>query len=339
MRTQYLAEDQTMVQPKLPVLSKRSRRWPNVWQVFRVVLAGVALIAPAFVFAVQDPAENPTAACSREHLKNVASVGQLVFKSYKNDYDGSCLEVIQDAKVIFRRTIDSPQGYTLGQAANKEWKVPAIANGTDITGRGHPNMIVSFYTGGAHCCTFHYIFELKPEFKLLATLNAADTWPAYFADLDNNHRYYYLAADWTFAYWCGAFAGSPNHSIILRYVNDSKGAGFHLAMDKMQTPAPSPKEWQKALRNVRSELRLKRDNMYNELPTYLWQEVLKLIYTGHSDLAWKFLEEAGPEAQQAEYPDLADFCSQLKTSPYWSDLAATLKNTPPACANAKPQHR
>jgi hypothetical protein len=39
-------------------------------------------------------------------------------------------------------------------------------------------------------------------------------------------------------------------------------------------------------------------------------------------------------AQQGNYPDLASFCSTLKTSPYWPDLAPTLKNTPPACANA-----
>ena len=313
--------------------------WPNVMQVLRVALAGMVLIAPAFVFAVQNPAENPTAACSQEHLKDTTRVGRFVFKSYKSDNDGSCLQVALDGKVIFRRTLDSPQGYTLGQPANKKGKVPAIANGTDITGRGHPNVIVSLFTGGAHCCTVHYVFELAPDFKLLATLNAADTWPAYFADLDHNQHYYYLAEDWTFAYWYGPFAGSPYHSVVLYYVNDSKGGSFHLAIDKMQTPAPSPKEWQKALREVRHELLLERDNMANALPSYLWQEILGLIYTGHSDLAWKFLEEAGPEAQQGHYPDLADFCSQLKTSPYWPDLAPTLKNTPPACANAKSQHR
>lgn len=276
------------------------------------------------------------AACSREHLKETAKVEQFVFKSYESEDDGSCLQVIRDGKVIFRRTNNSRDGYTLGQPADKEWKVPAIANGTDITGRGHPDMIVSLFTGGAHCCTFHYVFELEPEFKLLATLDAKDTDTAYFADLDRNQRYYYLAEDWTFAYWPGSFAGSPNHSVVLHYVGDSNAGGFHLAIDKMQTPAPTNEEWNNALGDVRGELQLDGKNMANALETDLWQEVLGLVYTGHSDLAWKFLDEVGPMAQQGNHPDLAAFCSILKASPYWPDLAPTLKNTPPACANAKP---
>ncbi len=243
---------------------------------------------------------------------------------------------MQNGKVTFRRTLGNDGHYALGQPADKEWKVPPIVNGTDITGRGHPDMIVYFYTGGAHCCLMHYIFELEPQFKLLATLDARDTWPAYFADLDKNHHYYYMAEDWTFAYWWMSFAGSPFHSVVLHYVDDSKGGGFHLAIDKMQAPAPTTEEWQKVLRDVRQELRLELQNIFNSLPNVLWQEVLDLIYTGHSDLAWKFLDEVGPGAQQGSYPDLAAFCSKLKSSPYWPDLAPTLQNPPPACANAKP---
>ena len=295
----------------------------------------MALLAPAVV-AAQFPADDPATACSREHLKDSVKVGQFVFRSYKNTADGdACLQVLHDGRIIFRRTLGNDGHYTLGQPADKKWKVPAIANGTDITGRGHPDMIVSFYTGGAHCCLLHYVFELEPEFRLLATLDARDSWPAYFADLDHDQHYYYLAEDWTFAYWWMSFAGSPYHSIVLHYADDSKGGGFHLAMDKMQAPAPTQVEWQTALGDMRGKLQLDKEKMFNDLPDVLWQEVLGLIYTGHSDLAWKFLDEVGPRAQQGNYPDLASFCSTLKTSPYWPDLAPTLKNTPPACANAR----
>lgn len=76
--------------------------------------------------------------------------------------------------------------------------------------------------------------------------------------------------------------------------------------------------------------------MVNFLPQDLWQEILDLLYTGHSDLAWKFLAEVGRKAQQNPYPDLADFCSTLKTSPYWSELEPTLKDVPKQCAAAEP---
>jgi hypothetical protein len=291
------------------------------------ILASVPLFAQ---FAVK----NPATVCAREHQKDAARVGQFVFRTYLSK-DGACLQVFRGDNVIFRRTIDSPQGYTLGQSANKRDQVPAIANGTDITGRGRPNMITSFYTGGAHCCLTHYVFELEPEFKLVATLDARDTWPAYFADLDGNHRYYYLAEDWTFAYRYGSFAGSPVHSVVLRFADDSKGGGYHLALDKMQRTAPTPAEWKKALGRVRDEQHLEDTNMANNLRSVLWQEVLDLIYTGHSDLAWKFLDEVGSKAQQGNN-DLEGFCSTLKASPYWLDLEKAIQTVPPACANAKP---
>jgi hypothetical protein len=299
-------------------------------------MAGLALLAPGAVCTAQYQVDNPNAVCSLPNLKNAVRVDGYIFRTYKSGDSDNCLQVLRDGKIIFRRTLGSVIGYTLGQPEDKESNVPAIPNGTDITGRGHPDMIVSFSTGGAHCCLSHYVFELEPAFKLLATLNARDDDLSHFANLGADRKYYYKTANWTFAYWWQSFAGSPSHSIVLQYVDNNVDGGFHLALDKMQAPAPAPEEWQKALSDVRKELQLEQKNMFNFLPDVLWQEVMDLIYTGHSDLAWKFLDEVGPKAQQKPYPDLATFCSTLKTSPYWPDLAPTLKDTPSACANAKP---
>ncbi|MFP5237181.1 MAG: hypothetical protein ACLGSD_14880 [Acidobacteriota bacterium] len=283
----------------------------------------------------QDQAENPGAACARKNLKKAVNVEGYIFASYQNEDDGACLRVILDHRIIFQRSIDNRLGYELGQPADKRFKVPAIRNGADVTGRGNPDMIVSYQTGGAHCCGFHYVFELKPRFRLLATLSDRDDDLAHFEDLDGDGHFYYITADWTFAYWNSSFAGSPNHGVILRWQDDTKGGGFHLALEKMYRPAPSDKDWNSALNQIREDLKLQAENRVNFLPTDLWQEILALLYTGHSDLAWKFLSEAGPKAQQDPYPDLADFCSQLKRSPYWLDLEPTLKNVPEECSSAK----
>ena len=198
-------------------------------------------------------------------------------------------------------------------------------------------MIVSWWTGGAHCCLSHYVFELEPKFKLLATLDAEDTWPAYFADLDKNGHYYFIAEDWTFAYWAGSFAGSPNAPIILQFVEDSNGGGYHLALDKMRKPEPSPKEWKESVSEYKDSLGEYGAGFLLRAPT-IWNTVLKLIYSGHSDLAWKFLDESWPGTKEEKEEEMGNFCATLKTSPYWPDLAPTLKNIPPACANAKPAH-
>ena len=302
-----------------------------------MMLSGALLFLPAASLAAQFPVENPRTVCTSRYEKDKAKVGQFVFRTYEVKASGkACLQVFHDDKVIFRRTNDNDGWFRLGQRADKGDGVPAIPNGTDITGRGYPDMIVSTYSGGAHCCLSHFVFELESKFRLLATLQAEDSWPAYFAANDEGNHYYYFARDWTFSYWPGSFAGSPNHSVVLEYRSDDRGGGFHLAVDKMKRPVPTPREWQSGLDAVQNELALEQKGYANSLPNVLWQEVMDLIYTGHSDLAWKFLDEVGPQAQQGNYPDLADFCSRLKTSPYWADLELTLRDVPPACTNAEP---
>jgi hypothetical protein len=51
-------------------------------------------------------------------------------------------------------------------------------------------MFVLLFTGGARCCTTHYVFALEPALKLLATLNDADGDMTYFERTKDGHSYY-----------------------------------------------------------------------------------------------------------------------------------------------------
>ncbi|HEY4009361.1 MAG TPA: hypothetical protein VGM11_04355 [Acidobacteriaceae bacterium] len=280
---------------------------------------------------------HPSQICTRRYLTDSALVSGVLFQTFENiANEQECIRAAANGKVLFQRTQDGYGPYTLGQKANKEGPIPTVPNGTDLTGRGRPDMLISAWSGGAHCCRTDYIFELRPQFKLLATIDARDADLSHFAKLDDTGLYYYLSEDYIFAYWYGSFAGSPVEPAILEYRDDKNGAGFHLAPDKMRQPAPTREDWDKAMSAVKNDLALKRKNMANDLRTDLWSEVLHLIYTGHSDLAWKFLSDAGPDAQTAPDPSLADFCSTLKASDYWRDLAPTIQNMPAACSSAKP---
>lgn len=276
---------------------------------------------------------NIQTACATMHQTGRANVDGYLFKTFDADDDGSCLEVFSNDKLIFRRTLDSPNGFTLGQAANPQVAIPKIPNGTDLTGRGRPDMIVTAFTVGAHCCMYHLVFELAPAFKLLALLSDRDDDLAHFELDPEDGHYYFHTADWTSAYWPSCFACSPSAEVVLRFVNAQDGGAFHLALDKMKKPTPSQDEWDKEIREVR---RTVASGDVIDIGHDLWGIALNLIYSGHSDLAWKFVKEAGPEAQQGHFPPLSDFCSILKASPYWHDLRPTLRDTPPACANAKP---
>jgi len=302
------------------------------WGAWGLLAAGIVLAIAPVPLVAQGPAENPATACTFKNKVDAATVGQDQFAAYKSG-DGACLQVTNGNKVLYSNAVDSFESYTLGQPGDAQSNIPAIVNGTDVTGRGNPDMIVSLYTGGAHCCTKHFVFELAPQFQLLATLNDADDEGAHFEKLADGH-YYYMTADMTFDYWPTCFACSPSANVTLRWADDAKGGGFHLAIDKMQTPAPSMADWNKQLAAAQKAVSA---GDADSIGTTMWQTVLNLIYTSHSDLAWQFVDALGPKAQQSPFPSLAAFCSLLKTSPYWADLQPTLKDTPVACANAAPK--
>jgi hypothetical protein len=294
------------------------------------ILAVICFAAPIPLFA-QLGVDQPTATCATKYQTHAITVKQYVFATFENDA-GACLQVMSGGQVIVRRTSEFPEAFTLGQHADSEYNFPTVANGTDVTGRGHPDMIVSEYSGGAHCCMTHYVFELEPQFKLLATLYDADDDLAHFQRAADG-RYNYITADWTFAYWPSCFACSPSALVKLRWTDDKNGGGFHLAIDKMRKPAPTQKEWNTAISEAQKAV---KSQDITSIGTTMWQTVLNLIYTGHSDLAWKFVDSLGPKAQQSPLPTLSDFCSLLGQSQFWPDLNPTLKDTPTACADSGP---
>jgi hypothetical protein len=315
-------------------MSRKLAGWhPVIW----VALLNTTFIYSSALSGAQDivTAENPAKACASEHKNDEAKVGRYVFRTYLSD-DGSCLQVVRNGKLIVGSPIDSHLPYSLGQHENTVSKIPAIANGTDLTGSGHPEMIISQYSGGMHCCTERKIYELEPKFKQVATIDDQDFEEGHFEDLDHNGHYYYLTADPTFLYWNAAYVDSVWPGIILQFANDNKGGAFRLALKKMHTPDPTPEQWGEI--TTASRKAFGADNHFsNGIGSWFWGNILDLIYTGHSDLAWKLFDETWPPERPGKDKFLADFCSQLKTSPWWADLKTTIQNAPPACANAKPE--
>jgi len=308
-------------------------------------------LTPAFFPSKQLAAQGPVAPasgkCSSRDLIQTATVGPYLFKAYKNMVSGDgCLEVLESGrsgrmigkfipKVVFRSTLDGMGEFRLGQPEDPAHNVLKIENGTDITGRGRANMIVTNWTGGAQCCFVHYVFEVEPTLWLLAKIDDGDGNGAHFADLDGNKRFYYVGNDWTFSY--PSFAGLSAPAVILRFVEDSKGGGsYRLAMDKMLLPDPTPTEWKKAVRDARSDFGGPSTTFGDGRGSELSRNMVNLIYTGHSDLAWKLSDQVWPPQYPGKDKYLSSFCAQLKTSPYWPQLKPAVLNPPPACAASAP---
>lgn len=294
---------------------------------FKCRLACVLGIVTGSISAVTaQPDANPRP-CTQAHLTESAVVQGYTFKAYEggnSDIPG-CMRVYRQGKLIYLLANDVGMQYHLGQPSDHVNKIPFVPNGSNLIGNGRPDMIVTSWSGGAHCCFSHYIFELEPKLRLMTTLNDGDTDLGHFEDLDHNGRYFYVT-DEIWSYWPASFAGSVSHKVILKWDEDR----FRLDLERMKYRAPTPVQWNAELKDV--------DDVADDrasLGVTLWDTVLDLIYTGHSELAWKFVKEVNPNALKGNNPSLEDFCSMLKDSEFWPDVKPTLKDVPDECAQAK----
>ncbi len=200
-----------------------------------------------------------------------------------------------------------------------------IAPGTDITGSGVPELLISEYSGGAHCCTTYYVFAFEPFFRRLAVIPTLDA-GARFEDLDGKPGLEVITADMTFAYWNTYYAASPKPRVVLAWT----GADYVAAPELMAAPPPSPE----ALASQAAEIAASDQWTPDQLDPDLWREMLELIYSGHGDLAWSFLEAAWPSGRDGQEAFRAAFLCQLATSPWWPALSAMngLDAPPAGCA-------
>ncbi len=306
----------------------------------RAAVLAAIMIAASVLLRAQGTIDPYSEVCDWLNLKEATIVAGLDFHAYKDIASGkACLEILRgsgDGVVLYRKTKESFGEYRLGQKASAEHNIAKIEDGTDITGRGRPDMIVTAWSGGAHCCFFHIIFELKPELRLVARLDDGDGDLAHFADLDGDGHYYYEGNDWTFAYWDATLADSVAPAVVLRFVDDAHGGRYHIAMDKMRSPEPSVEQWKRAVQDA-SDAFAQGGGFGDGIGSKLWSNMVNMIYTGHSKLAWKLVDETWPTQKAGKDKFLSGFCSQLKNSQYWADMEKTLEGAPPACSGGKPE--
>ncbi|MHB8383569.1 MAG: hypothetical protein ACYDC3_14675 [Candidatus Binataceae bacterium] len=211
----------------------------------------------------------------------------------------------------------------VGAAAPDDPDERFLAPGHNLTGAGHPDLVVTGYTPNASCCLTFYMFELEPKFRSLGKIQLRNDDPAspHFVRLRPGGEQIVLH-DWTFAGWHTDFADSPAPLVILEYCD----GGWRVASDLMREPAPSPEHLQSNANNTRVDaMAANYEDPFRawpdaRMPSELWAHMLNLIYTGHPDLAWKFADLAWPARIRGKNHFLAAFRAQLAQSPYWEGI-------------------
>jgi hypothetical protein len=217
-------------------------------------------------------------------------------------------EILKGGRRIFSRVDDHGLRYNIGCVNDDDTGNLEIRPGKDITGAGKPNLVMSDWTGGAHCCFTYYIFELNDHVREVGRINAEDGDICRFQE-ERDGKVDFLIYDWAFAYWKTSFFASPAPQIIMRY----QPGGYKVATDLMVKPAPSRDGFAQLVEKGR---RIPRNDDGSPTSEF-WGIMLDLIYSGHADLAWKFCDESWPGSASAKEQFLRSFRSQLSKSPYW----------------------
>jgi hypothetical protein len=269
-------------------------------------------------------AQTPSTACQAKDQSDTLTIHGFSFRVYGGE-EKTCLKVFHAGKQVFRT--DQVGGtFTLGKIGNAS-SPGGVVPGTDVTGRGHPNVLVSYFSGGAHCCFELLLFEFEPQFKLLANIGLGDADGSVFKR-DTHHpedkRYRLDTADETFAYWHTSFAESPLIPVLLEPMDDGKGGvRFQLAVDKMRKPAPTEEQWRRTdLRKARAAFAPEAAFEKYYAGSDLWRVMLNRVYAGQDAWAWKTVDAAWPEKKPGKEPFLKDFCQTLPLEPLLDRPAA-----------------
>lgn len=229
--------------------------------------------------------------------------------SRSSDHLKGTLTIKKDQKSVFKETEIGSYFY-FGDIPDT---TPHKDNfsGTDLTGKKIPNLVVSKWTGGAHCCHFLYIFEMGNTLRLITKVEAGSS-GIKLIDLDGDKmpeiEFYDGAIDYLFA----SFAGSPPGRMVLKFVHDK----YEVSSLQMYKNPMTSKTLEDKINKIRIDF---KKNKSPDLPFSLLELMMNLSYSGHFPLALRVADLTWP----SEKPGLAnfklEFHNALNSSPYWKN--------------------
>lgn len=271
-----------------------------------------------------EAAPNP---CSfRPEATETVRVGEYSVRRTRDNNGNACLQVRRGQRVEFTLRDAASYAFRNGPGESN----PQITPGTDITGLGKPNLVVTEWTGGAHCCTILHVLELGPKVREIAAVDFMDTENAHFVDLDGDGVWEIKGEDWTFSYWHAAFVESPAAEVILRF----DGKRYRLALERMRR-----EPWSTAAIRQRLSAVGEQYSGTGFPPSLLWAGMLDAIYSGNGKAATDLVSGVWQRGGADKEKFVKEFCEQLASSPWFSDLRPNLAGSPCEGQKARPASR
>jgi hypothetical protein len=164
------------------------------------------------------------------------------------------------------------------QEKDSTYLAPAKVNLVDLDKDGTAEVIVSTFSGGAHCCTSFNIYSWqKDKFTKTATGNL-DGEGGSFVDLNKDGKYEFITYDNSFLYTFSSYAGSYPPTLIYSF----EGGKFQDITHKY------PQKMREVLNGMYNSLRESQKNK-GEINGILAGYVAQKILLGEYEQAWQFM--------------------------------------------------
>jgi len=268
------------------------------------------------------------------------------------------LKGAKDAKEGEDRVAILAKGKPVWQSNPKEtdpgsrWTLNSV--GRDLDGDGHPDLHLSSFSGGAQCCTTHYVLRLKPQVRRLAVYSAGSVGGGEFIDVPDRKVPVMISADDSSA---NAFAPYANSYFPVIILEVGRKGRLQFAQDMMQsrlpgqpppicaTPTAAANPWLKercgeytglrrnertkqikarlaTIKASRSADKLKWEDYFeNGVLAAVSAEVNRFTYTGHGNAGLKWLEGTWPGNDAVK----VKFVNTLRQTQAKSQFAADLR--------------
>ncbi len=181
-------------------------------------------------------------------------------------------------------------------------------SGRDVTGDGHPDLVIETYSGGAHCCWSTIIYDLGPTLTEVLRSRPSNC-GGVLRDLDGDGVLEFETCDDVFAYVYCPYAMSPSVRAVLRY---QPGQGYGPA---------SPQFAALYVQDIAEHTALAQAAQPEEMGEWdgttkcsVLPLVLDYLYSGQPGLAWDTL------VQYYAYPDRALLWAEVLRAAAWSSL-------------------
>jgi hypothetical protein len=225
--------------------------------------------------------------------------------------DRSGLEILKAGKRVYAET---GYGYAVGYPLEQDQPPDSVKLkvGDDITGEGQPELLVSEWTGGAHCCYSFAIFRLGTDFRKIQDISLFDADESAFVRRPGVKSLVLNTYDYSaFAYFPTSFAGSPAGRVLLSF----QEGRFRLDQWLMKANAPAKGETDKCAALFRKSRDWKQGQSMG-----MWYYATDLIYTGNQAQALGFLKQSwgGSAADRDKY--LGEYQARLTKSVYYPQL-------------------